>query len=37
VHAPDAPWQSGKLWGILGGVALGVVALIAVIVFLASR
>lgn len=34
VHAPTAPWRSGRMWGILGGVLLGVVALAAVVALL---
>jgi len=37
VHAPDAPWRSGRLWGVLGGVALGVLVLIAIIAMIVSR
>lgn len=31
VHAPRAPWRTGRLWSILGSVALGVVVVVVVI------
>lgn len=37
VHAPHAPYQRGKLFGILAGVGLAVAALAAVLVYFLTR
>ncbi len=37
VHAPDAPWRSQRLWGILLGIVGAIALILLLIVLLASR
>jgi hypothetical protein len=34
VHAPGAPWRSGRLWALLGGIAAAIVLVILIVILL---